>query len=94
MDPENKPIHLSLGGRRWKLRFVEKLRDFGQCDHPDTIGKEIRIRTGQTEFELLDSLLHEFNHSLFWQLDESVIAAAATDLAKALTRLGYRRTQA
>lgn len=86
-----KPIYLTFNGKRWKLVSKERMRDFGQCDDPNKRGKEIRIRAGQAEFELLGTYLHEFTHASFWNLAEEAVAQFEKDVATALWRLGYRR---
>lgn len=87
-------MHIRIRGKQWELVF-EKLADgyFGFCDHPERLGKKIRIRPDQGELEMLDTLLHEMGHAAYWDMKEEAIDEAATDIAKALWRLGYRRQQ-
>ena len=86
-------LHFSIMGKRYKLRYVKHMKDFGQCDEPERKNKEIRIREGQTEREELDTLLHELTHSLAWhQFDESWVTQAANDIGTVLWRLGWRKS--
>lgn len=83
---------VTIAGRRWKLRFVEKMRDYGRCDDPSRPHKEIRIRAGQSDFELCDTSVHEILHAAAYELlSEEWVAQTATDITKVLWRLGYRR---
>lgn len=87
-----KPIYLTFHGKRWKLVFKDRMKDYGQADEPTKIGKEIRLRAKQTDFDLLDSVIHEALHCCgFDILDEEWVARSATDISKALWKLGYRR---
>jgi hypothetical protein len=63
----------------------------GECDAPDMPGKEIRIRRGLRPERELDVLIHEMVHAALWDLDESAVEELATDITRALTRLGYQR---
>jgi hypothetical protein len=63
----------------------------GECDHPEHAGKEIRIITGQTQVDELDTVLHECFHACFWIVDEEIVEQSATDIAKLLIRLGWKK---
>lgn len=84
-------------GRRWRLLFVSRLGeegkgDMGNCDPPDTKEKAVRIRSDLRGIALLDTLIHEAGgHAADWSRDEAHIEEWATDLAKLLWALGYRR---
>jgi hypothetical protein len=43
------------------------------------------------EFELLDTTIHEALHATFEKLSEKSVEEGATDIARFLWRLGYRR---
>ncbi len=85
-------------GRVWDVRFVanlgetedgEKVR--GNCDSPKTPAKAIRILNSLEGEEQLDVIIHEFAHAADWWKDEEFIEQFGSDLARLLTRLGYKR---
>ena len=88
-------MRITLGGKIWELRFVPYLgpNKRGDCDPPTTKGKAIRICTGQTDQEEMDTIIHECIHAEGWHIDEVFIERAATDIARVLLRLGYRRNK-
>lgn len=78
-------------GRMWKIRETRSV-PYGECDPPCKKGKEIRINPKLKGEQRLDTLLHEAIHAALWHLaDEEWVAQLATDLARMLTRQGYRR---
>ena len=81
-------MRMRLRGRYWTLhRGNPGLGNDGLCD-PAT--KTITVRsTLRGELEL-DTLIHEMLHACHWDLDESAIEETATDIARALWRIGYR----
>lgn len=87
-----KPITITLLGRRWRLRRVRGSKDFGACDPPEAPRKEIRVRASLRGMAELDTLLHELLHACNWTLDEDHVDRSASDIAKTLWRLGYRKT--
>lgn len=90
---KNLPKTVKILGKRYKLKFVPNLgENLGDCDHPKEKGKTIRIKMGLNDLELLDVLLHEFIHIAdFHRNSEEYVTELATDLAKTLYRLGYRK---
>jgi hypothetical protein len=88
-------MRLKLGGKFWSLCFQKHLKRRqkvrGFCESPETIGKRIVVDADLDGEELLEVLLHEQLHALFWHLDEEFVAAAGVDLARNLYRLGFRR---
>lgn len=79
---------------RWKVVWAD-LDDDGECDHPRTKGKEIRIdsRLGKPgcEFDLLETIIHEAIHAGDWERDEQFVARHAKDIAKLVWAFGFRR---
>lgn len=66
------------------------LKNRGDIDSPSRSYRRIRISTrlkNESE-ELLEVVLHECLHGLFWDMGEEAIQAAGQDLAKLLTQLG------
>lgn len=86
-------MRVSILGKRWELVF-QKLPDdqLGECDSPDTRGKQIRIDprvSGELE---LDTIIHEIRHAeLFQVFSEEWCEFSSSSLARILWRLGYRR---
>jgi len=83
-------MRLRLAGKQWILRFVPHLAVNGDCDSPDTRNKTIRIAQQLRGEERLAVLIHEMLHATNWNLDETWVEKASTDIARALWRLGYR----
>lgn len=81
-------------GKRYAISFPRKLRGaFGQCDAPADPGKAIVVRRGQSPLDELDTTIHEALHACHWDMSEDAVAQTATDVARFLWRLGYRRVQ-
>jgi hypothetical protein len=79
-------------GRFWQVRFVPNLASRGYCDPPDKAGKEILVWQGVKEDEeLMEVLIHEFTHAADWHKDEEWVEQFGVDLARFLTRMGYKR---
>lgn len=74
----------------WHLRFAPNLANLGDCDPPSQPNKEIRVRSTLSGEERLDVLIHEMVHAAGWHIDERFVNQFASDLARALWRLGYR----
>ena len=55
-------------------------------------GRIIRVATWQGEQDRMDTTIHEALHALLPFADEECVTKTATDLARLLWRLGYRRT--
>ena len=87
-------MRVTVRGKRWDLVFSSKGLDKDQdgfCDAPTKTGKSIRVRPNLESERELDILIHELTHAGLWDLDEEVVTEFATDLARTLHRLGYRR---
>jgi hypothetical protein len=69
-------------------------KDYGKCEDPSEPKKEIVVSLELDDQLELDTHIHEFLHACFWIVDEEIIGQAATDITKALWRLGYRKTEA
>lgn len=82
-------MKIKILGKIWDLIFCPNLKNRGECDHPCSPNKKIRIWKGLKEEEKLEVLIHEMLHAAFWHLDEEYVEKAAKDIAKVLWRLGY-----
>ena len=87
-------MNITLLGKRYELVFqTMPAGQLGECDSPDSKGKQIRVDRKLRDEQLLEILLHEMLHALNWRDDESIIDESGKDLARSLWRLGYRRGQ-
>ena len=87
-------MHITILGKRWRIEWFRWKRGgkaVGWCDPPTAKNKAIRIAENQSEFEQLDTLIHEMMHAADWHKKEEWISQVGTDIARALWRLGYRR---
>jgi hypothetical protein len=83
-------MQITILGKRWLLQFVSKLkRARGECDHPTTKKKELRVRARLKGEERLEVIVHEHLHAAGWHIDEKFVKQFAQDLARNLTKLGY-----
>ena len=85
-------MHVVLQGRRWLLRFVQSLKNRGDCDSPQTKNKQIRVRSDLDGEERLEVIIHELLHAGGWHRDEEYVEQEAKDIAHILWRIGYRDT--
>lgn len=84
-------MQVKIRGKKWNLRFARLRKDLGYCQPPDKPNKEILIRSSLKGEELLDTLIHEILHAGDWDKDEPWVDEVATDMARILWKLGYRR---
>ncbi len=87
---------VTIAGKEWLLRHVtpkamQHKDHIGECDPPDTTGKEIRILRRLKGEEHLEVSIHEMLHAANFGLKEEVVDAWARDVARVLTLLGYER---
>ena len=84
---------LSLLGKRWKVKYVNRLpKDMlAFCHGPSTPRKEIRfISSIRKNPDLhLEVAIHEMLHALDWPKDEDWVTCAAHDMAVALKQMGF-----
>ncbi len=86
-------MRIKIKGKVWRFlraRF-DTTKQWGSCDRPHVKNKTIRVAAklhGQSE---LDTIIHECLHAGFDSLDEEHVDEFATDLARILWRLGYRK---
>lgn len=90
-------MQLVLAGKRWIYRrvagLIKSLKCRGECDPPNKKKKEIRIDASLSGEEELEVNLHEMLHAIDWTKDETWIEQSASELARALTKLGYRKME-
>lgn len=81
-------------GKRYNIVFLppSKMGDAdGKCDHPEKPYKSIKIRTGLSQKEELETIVHELLHAMLWPYDEEIIDKMGKDISGFLWRLGYRK---
>ena len=81
-------------GKRWTLKLVPKhdrRGHYGLCDHPESADKTITVEANHADQRVLETVLHELLHAGCWSLDEEVVTEWAEDVARILTRLGWKR---
>jgi len=82
---------VTLRGRRWRIGRVKQKHERGGCEHPGIPGKEIDVPVNGTRRDDLDTIIHEALHACFWDIDEEAIEESATDIARFLWGLGWRK---
>ncbi len=98
VDPPESVV-VTILGKQWELCWRKRLPSVGrgrichgECDAPDTPGKQIRIRAGLSDAEHLDVLIHEMLHAAAWHIREDLVDQFATDVSAVLVRLGWKRS--
>jgi hypothetical protein len=86
-------MHVTILGKRYKVRFTWLKENAGDCDDPTRPRKEIRICTGLGEQKELETVLHEVLHAADWHKTEEWVEQVARDQTRLLWRLGYRKTK-
>lgn len=88
-----------LNGKRWNFTRKSDLgrapngdKYWGRCDPPDARNKSVQVLASLKGEDELDTIIHEVIHAAAWPvLDEDFVNDTASDLARLLWRLGYRR---
>lgn len=87
-------MKIKILGKVWTLVWekVDRRKDgYGQCDAPETPGKRILIDPRAKGEAELETYLHEMLHAADWHKDEYWVEHVARDIARTLTRLGYKK---
>ena len=80
-----------LRGKYWLIRREKLPRKLdGLCDANT---RRITVQPHLSGERELDVLIHEMLHACHWDLDETAITETASDLARVLFRLGYRKAE-
>jgi hypothetical protein len=85
---------VTILGKRWTLKLVpkhERRGHYGLCDHPESADKTITVESNHDDERVLDTVLHELLHAGAWNLDEEIVSQWATDAARILKKLGWKR---
>ena len=84
-------MRIKIGNKYWNLIFTELDEETGgECDSPDTNGKQIRIATDLKKQDELEVIIHELLHAADWSKDEEWVEVIADDIARVLWKLGWR----
>ena len=84
-------MRVKVLGKVWSFERRALTKDDGHCDPPSQAGKRIIVDSRLHGERELDVILHELLHAADWSKDEEWVDSLASDLARILTRLGYRR---
>jgi hypothetical protein len=80
--------------KRWKLIDTGSegaKQGGGLCEAPHNPHREMLLPMSGETLHDLDTCIHEGLHACLWDLDEEAVHETATDIARLLWRLGYRR---
>ena len=88
----NGKMRIKIGNKYWNLIFTELDEETGgECDSPDTNGKEIRIATDLKKQDELEIIIHELLHAADWSKEEEWVEVIADDIARVLSKLGWKK---
>ena len=81
-------MKVKILGKTWSLVFrpeIEMGRRWGECDHPSSSGKEIRVLDTLTGCNLVDTFIHECIHAAAHDVfKEEFVSSLAEGIAKAI----------
>ena len=86
-------MRIIIRNQTWSIVSQVQDGESGFCDHEGERGQPmtIGIKDGLSEFEELDTTIHEALHAAYPDLSEESIEKAATDLARLLLARGFGR---
>lgn len=86
-------MRIIIRKQTWSIVSQVQDGESGFCDHEGERGQPmtIGIKDGLTEFEELDTTIHEALHAAYPDLSEEAIDETATDLARLLLARGFGR---
>lgn len=78
-------FRLKIAGKWWRVEYGSRgMINYGTaCD----VTRRIMLRPGQSDDDLLDTLVHEILHAQDWDLDEGAVTRRATEVARAVRRV-------
>jgi len=87
--------HITLRETRYRIVLCSRLGSddnpvYGECSDPNSKSPMIRYHVCLKGMRRLDVLIHEMLHACFWDIDEEGIEESASDIARALWRLGWK----
>ena len=86
-------MRIIIRNQTWSIVSEVQEDELGFCDREGERGQPmtIGIKDGLSEFEELDTTIHEGLHASYPDLSEEAIDEAATDLARFLLARGFGR---
>lgn len=87
-----KRLTTVINGQKWTVQFSPKMQDYGVCEvtqkETGKVSRQIKVRDGQTDVQLLDTLIHEALHAYYWDiLGEHAVTRSAKDITALLTKV-------
>lgn len=76
-----------LAGKPWRIQFRGQRED-GNCNAAKRL---IVVRRSLRGRRLLEVLVHEILHAEHWQIDEYYVQETAKDIARVLSRAGFKQ---
>lgn len=81
---------VTIRGKRYNF-VVKKLKVArGMTEHPETKNKTVYIDSRERGKDLLATLIDEFFHCAFWEVQNEIVDEISDDMADALWRCGLR----
>lgn len=78
-----------IAGQRWKVEWDARLRGaYGICDYAK---RTIQLAAGMDTADLVDTILHEFIHARWPDLDETAVSDMAETCSRFLDASGLLR---
>jgi hypothetical protein len=81
----------TIRGKRWALAERPGRGELGHCYEPGAVGKTMYIPQNGRNLDHLDTIIHEAIHAGAWDLSEDAVDRLATDIARLLWRLNWRK---
>ena len=90
-----KVKYVKMRGKRFKLSKSGSIASDtrGFCTDVTEPNRRICLDAKLEGEEELEVFIHEFLHACFWDMDESAVEEAGKDIARALWRLGYCKSE-
>ncbi len=95
MEKKKKEVRsIVLRGKRFAFKKSGNLKKlYGYCTSPLDTNRAIIIDKNLKGQQELDTIIHEMLHACFWDVGEDAIGEAASDIAKALWRMGFKKSE-
>lgn len=83
-----RALRVRIAGAEWRIAWSPRMRAYGEIELGSSrVSRVIRLRTKQSDHELLDTLIHEVLHAEEPHLEEAEVTRRASDLAAILLRI-------
>ena len=85
-------MDFTFRGHKCRLERPSQMGDrLGECSPPSSRTRVVRVLKSLRGRRELEVLIHEMLHLAFWDLDEACVERTAADMARVLSRCGYKR---